>query len=221
MEGAPLSLTISISGTPEQRHLGFEVVDKGDTLIYHLAFHCRFRRNSPEEYLANSPQYLCVDLAKFTDHEKLHIYRHLEALYTRGAKKIPYGFNYVADSVLTVDGDVAENLPPGSGLTCATFVLQVLRNQSFDIIDIDSWKNRDDDKAWQTHILEALKNYSSASPEHINALKENIGKAARFKPEEVAGCAREYDEDPIEFSEGVRLGQEVYQEMHNQGLLQT
>lgn len=219
MEGENPSLTISISGTPEQRHLGFEVVDQCHTSIYHLAFHCRFFKHSPAEYLRCSPQYMRVELANFTPHEKLHIYRHLETLYARGSRKIPYGFNYVADSVLTADGDVAENLPPGSGLTCATFVLQVFRNQSFDIIDIDSWKSRDDDGAWQAKILDDLKIYSDASEAHLEALKEHIGKAARFRPEEVAGCARDFDEESIEFPEGVRLGQEVYQEMRNQGFL--
>lgn len=217
MEGEYPSLSISISGTPKQRHLGFEVVDQGKPLIYHLAFHCFYFKHTPEEYLKNSPQYMQVELPNFTPHEKLHIFRHLESLHTRSARRIPYGFNYVADSVLTAEGDVTENLPPGSGLTCATFVLQILRNQSFDIIDIDSWESRAEDRQWQNDILEALKPYADEA--HIAALSEHMGKAARFKPEEVAGCARDFDETPIKFPDGIRLGQETYKEMESKGYL--
>lgn len=221
MEGNNLSLNISISGSPEQRHIGFEVIDQGNTLIYHLAFHCMFRKDTSEFYTLRIDPYLRVDLPNFSEHEKLHLSRHLEVIYTKSAGKIPYGFNYVPDSVLTAEGDVEKDLPAGSGLTCATFILQVLRSQSFDIIDLESWESRDEDKDWQSKILTMLKEKSSASKEHLEALEAHMGTAARFKPEEVAGCANAYDEEPIQFPEGIILGEKVYREMADKGLLQT
>ena len=217
MEGAYPSLNISISGTPQQRHLGFEVIDQGSTLIYHLAFHCMYSKETREDYLSNVGKYLQVELGNFTPHEKLHISRHLEVIHSRAGSAIPYGFNFVADTVLTVDGDLVEGISPGSGLTCSTFVLQVLRNQSFDIIDIDSWEGRAEDQQWQESILELLRRY--AGPAHADALQDCVGQAVRFKPEEVAGCAREFDEVPIKFAQGVELGALVYGEMQCKGCL--
>lgn len=217
MDGSKVSVSVSISGGAQQRHLGFEVSDAEGVSVYHLASHCFFLKSTPDEYRRASPDYMRVELVNFTPHEMMHICSHLKVIYARNGKSIPYGFHFVADSVLTRDGVVPSDLPSGAGLTCATFVLQVLRNQDFHILDMDSWRGRDDDAEWQKSILEMLRPY--ISQEHFDGLEKVVGVAVRFRPEEVAGCAREFEDEPIKFPAGVILGHRVCQEMVQKGYM--
>lgn len=218
MEGEEVTVSVSISGSEDQRHLGLHVVDGENVLIYHLAWHCFFFKNTDAEYRDRiAPKYMLVPLEHFTPHEMLHIYRHLIAIHSRNGRAIPYGFKYVVDSVLTREGLVPPDLPPGSGLTCSTFVLQVLRNNEFFILDTESWESREGDAAWQAGILAALKEYAPQA--HIEALTECVGVAVRFRPEEVAGCARAYEETSILFPEGILLGERVVTEMRDSGTM--
>ena len=217
MDGNQVTLSVSISGTPQQKHLGFEVIDGTGVHVYHLASHCYYLIWTPEEYRSRGSDYMRVEMTNLSEHEMEHIFSHLKAIHSRNGRYVPYGFNFVADSVLTLDGDVPANLPAGAGLTCATFVLQVLRNQAFHIIDVNSWQPRADDAQWQRDILDGLRQY--IPPEHCAALERCIGVAVRYRPEEVAGCARAYDEDPIQFPAGVVLGTEVCEEMVARGYM--
>lgn len=209
-----VSVGITISGGSQQRHLGFEVSEPNEKKIYHLASHCYFLVESPKDY---NSKYMLVELKNFSQHEMTHISRYLNTIYKRNGSKIPYGFNFIPESVLMPDGSVPDNLPPGSGLTCATFVLQVLRNQDFNILDLESWEKRDSDEAWQESISSMLKPYIPVA--HFHALKESIGIAVRFRPEEVAGCARDFEDEPIKFPEGICLGVNVYNEMIENGCI--
>lgn len=214
MDGDRNSLKVSISGSQQQRHVGFEVMEDGELYIYHLAFHCMFKREKASDYPSD---YYPVELPNFTPHEKLHISSYLKAILQRNGSDVPYGINFVPGLVIDKDGDVVEGLPAGSGLTCATFVIEVFLNQAFEIMDIDSWKLRDGDEVWQKSILEMLSRYSSA--EHVSAMQQSVGRSSRYRPEEVAGCARKFDDEPIQFDGGVILGSEIVREMTDAGVM--
>ena len=91
------------------------------------------------------------------------------------------------------------------GLTCATYVLALLRSFNHDIIVLDTWPPRADDDPWHAHILKMLigfhcKNKDVLSPEHIVAVSRERG-CARYRPEEVAAAAGVQWPSPFDVAE--------------------
>jgi hypothetical protein len=81
--------------------------------------------------------------------------------------------------------------PLGKGLTCATFILAVLRGHGLLPVDETTWLPRAEDVDWQTAIIEDLE-ASGAEQDHIEAVRNDIG-AKRFRPAEVVGAVIEAD----------------------------
>lgn len=165
-----------------QQHIGILFLDSEKTpQLLHLAWHNELRKNSP------SDKYLWLDIP-LDAANKVHLATICELIYETNKEGIPYGL-CIEGTGFAKDGTFTQE-EHHAGLTCATFVIQVFHSQHHYIIDFDGWKHRQADKKWQRQILDALKNNSDASEEHLAYQRKKIQEgAARFKPEEVAVAA--------------------------------
>lgn len=101
------------------------------------------------------------------------------------SRGVPYGLRYDATSFHD-DGRLLLG-PTEHGLTCATFVIAVLRGARINLVDVSSWPQRTDDIVWHETVVETLRKHGAAES-HIVAVEGEIG-CARFRPLEVAGAA--------------------------------
>lgn len=164
-----------------QQHIGLLYLD-GDASVQllHLAWHHELRKEPP------SDKYLWQNISLDEDN-MTHLAVICELIYETNKSGVPYGL-CVEGAGFAKDGAflAEEN---GAGLTCATFVMQILHSQGFMIVDINAWKHRKSDKVWQRQIVQNLQ-LGGASQQHIDyQLKKIQEGAARFKPEEVAVAA--------------------------------
>ncbi len=153
--------------------------------LLHLAFHAKvIDEGMPSEGL----EYYWTPLRMDPDRAETFaaFCRHL----ARRRPRIPYGVLYRGDT-LSDEGTVL--LSGGAvGLTCATFVLAVLKWAGFELLDLGSWIHRPEDTDWHAHIVEMLSRFRERNPElishqHIEAVRSEKG-CARFRPEEVAAA---------------------------------
>jgi len=103
----------------------------------------------------------------------------------RNAMGIPYGFRYDA-SRFASDGQFVLGKDE-HGLTCATFVLAVLRSAGVELLTRDEWPPRPDDMVRFAKILKALRSVG-AEDAYFDALEAEV-TAVRFRPTEVAGAS--------------------------------
>jgi len=164
-----------------RQHIGLLYLD-GDASVrlLHLAWHHDLRKELP------SDKYLWQNIS-LDETNMIHLATMCELIYESNKDGIPYGL-CVEGAGFAKDGTL---LPEehGAGLTCATFVIQVLRSQGFMIIDFNAWKHRKSDKVWQRQVAQDLQK-NGASQKHMDYQRRKIKEgAARFKPEEVAVAA--------------------------------
>ncbi|MDM8191122.1 hypothetical protein EVS84_15160 [Pseudomonas koreensis] len=190
---------------PEQRHaaLVFKDRSKKHLSLLHLAWHYTLKCDP-----FNAP-YRSVPNVHFDEEELEFFAEHASRLYDENTAGIPYGMEYTGASVF--NGDLKFIDSPGAGLTCATFILGFFDSLGFDIIDLSTWQNRDDDTQWQSGIFASLE--PRLSPERKESQKNLIGAAYRFRPEEVVGSFGVFKSVPIKFSEAVDVGQQLLDEM--------
>lgn len=80
----------------------------------------------------------------------------------------------------------------GEGFTCGTFVMAALSFASIEIIARDTWPtDRPEDAIWHRQILDTLRHYTKLPVAPLQLAQ--IGRAARFRPEEVTGAVAAYD----------------------------
>jgi hypothetical protein len=105
----------------------------------------------------------------------------------------------------------------GEGLTCATFVMAVFKALGFDLVQCDTWQEREDDKVWKRHIASCLEQWGRETgedvTEHISVIRNNVD-GIRFRPEEVAEGVIDL-RAPLEFSDAQDTGKLILLEMSN------
>ena len=111
---------------------------------------------------------------------------------------IPYGLDAAGAAFDRGTGEYIDP-PIGKGLTCATFVVAVFGSYGFDLLNEDSWPNRECDTAWQEKIVGNLQ-ANGASAEHIDAIRSDIG-AKRFRPEEICRRFAGMADWPVQFAD--------------------
>jgi hypothetical protein len=197
-------------GTPnlddlQQRHVGFiyQIDDSGPRFC-HLAWHYTLKDEPlPPDY--------CWGPSGLDGVNKTVMAAYV-ALLKQNARDVPYSIDY-DDEVCYFDHNgryIAQ--PIGRGLTCATFILTVFSQLGFKLIEAPSWPKRPDDAQWQQQIISVLTQCVYASPEHIEAVKQQVG-AQRFRPEEAA--AGVISEDiPLDFSAAHALAQEILRDIN-------
>ncbi|MDH2015897.1 hypothetical protein N5J66_18245 [Pseudomonas juntendi] len=201
-EFAGARLGVTISGDEKQRHVGFHLLDGEKPELIHLAWHHRLTNDTPENYVAEIGRYTAYECSGFLDQQVEDIVSFVKTVWRRNQHIVPYGIGSDGISLFfDADGSVA-NQEPGSGLTCATFLMSIFASQLYPIVDEGTWQARDGDKEWQEVILGYLAKY----PKHVEEQRKLVGVAYRFRPEEVASSAALYDDDPIKFEDAVRDG---------------
>lgn len=99
--------------------------------------------------------------------------------------RINYGTNFLAAKG-SFDPKGSYKAPKGSlGLTCASFVLEVLRGASVKLIDEVTWKPTPENRAWAEDVCSWLIKFASA--EHVEAVRRGID-GLRLHPWEVAAA---------------------------------
>lgn len=197
-------LAIALCKTgPEQIHTGLlYTIDSNTPIFCHLAWQKKL--DFDEGPMPFSPIFWReveldrvnrIVLAAFL--EELKIYKN----------DIPYGFDCMPP-VFLGDGTYVVQ-PDGKGLTCATFVVEVYRANQLPLISEETWPTRlQNDAAWQREIVGHLEGHPRASQEHIDGMKADIGRAARFKPEEVAAAVVQ-PLPPHQFADCIELAGEI------------
>jgi len=107
----------------------------------------------------------------------------------------------------------------GQGLTCATFVLQVLERYGFDVVDKKTWPLTPDDANWQRDILGILMQDTLARtgvPDSVDtflAQFEKVGNVPRFRPEEAVGAVAIFEDEPLDHNTVAPVAEEVLTEL--------
>lgn len=199
------NLAVAISGDEDQRHLGvlIRIEPEEDLKFIHLAFHYDLRCDEPD---TNA---FYVECSGLDPEEQLSFAVWVEAVRDANGADIPYSFAYASGNF--DPGGRFIKRAEGVGLTCATFVVALFEDFAFPIVDVESWRPRPDDVGFQEKIVKLLARFWPGP--HAEAQRESIGKASRFRPEEICGCAHVCDGTPLRFQEGVGLGAEVLAQM--------
>ncbi|WP_157015859.1 hypothetical protein [Pseudomonas batumici] len=219
-------LGVFISGNDKQRHAGFIFDDEAGVEVLHLAWHFMLMRGTPEEYV-NTPglgpfsAYVCEDYLESQIDEILSF---LDTIWSRNRNVIPYGISSDGiESFFETDGSVA-GLGDGAGLTCASFLMSVFFKLGHKILDPDSWQHRESDPEWHNWVLSNLEGQTNLQPQvaaHAAAQRQYVGKAYRFRPEEVVGTAAVFEDEPASFQQAVSIGELVVQDMQVKGVLRS
>jgi len=103
-------------------------------------------------------------------------------------KHIPYGVTLPREECFGDDGQWLLGRH-GPGLTCATFVVAVLRRAGLAFIDLATWTSRPDDREWALQIAQELR--ECGEHEQADFIQQKEAPACvRVRPMEVAGAAR-------------------------------
>ena len=166
--------------------------------LLHLAAHYDLRcAPLKKRYRCISGDYFDADELDFFAESAARVWEQNES------EGIPYGFRYKGASEF--NGDLSYSNKAGAGLTCATFIMAFFSNLGFDIIDISGWKMRTDDADWQRWIYEEIEHL--LSEEESTSMRESIGQAFRYRPEEVAGSYAGFEGAALGFNDAVVMGE--------------
>lgn len=206
---------IAITGDINQRHVGilFRTDKNHEPRLLHLAFHLRLKCDNPSEY-AN--EYFWLHCPGLSDEKQLAVW--IETIFRINGNKVPFGLAYSSIEHFNQSGSFNQS-GENCGFTCATFIMALLEDFGFPIIDIESWVYRDDDKEWHRLIISAMENDQRKNPHlysdtHINSQLSNIGIAVRFRPEEVAVSASVFNDNLITFQEAEPLAKKLLEQMN-------
>lgn len=211
-------LSVFISGSEQQRHVGFFISESSQPEMIHLANHLQLCNNTVEEYQANGSKFLAYECRHFLDEQVEEIVSFIKTVWKKNQNNVPYGIgsdNFAA--FFDGEGHVA-NRNPGTGLTCATFLMSVFASQLYPVIDEKTWQSRADDKDWQERVLSWLARYPELA-EHVAEQRKSVGVAYRYRPEEVAACSAMYDDTPFAFADAVINGQLLLSTIKDKGVL--
>lgn len=127
--------------------------------------------------------------------------------------KVSYGCNFISSR-----GSFAANgsykPPKGStGLTCASFVLEVLRGASVNLVNDSTWLPDHANEVWAHQVCEHLAR-TGADGDHIEAVRRDIN-GLRLRPFELAGAAQlDSNMWPANFSAVQEPAQSVEASLH-------
>lgn len=163
--------------------IGFHSVKNGPQVL-HLEWHRKLRAHSIPMDLEtcwiasplNIPSGASKALVAFA-----------RVVATRGPT-INYGINFIAARG-SFDPRGTYKPPKGSdGLTCATFIVELLRAGKIDLVNSENWKAQAANVAWANIVCNSLATTFGVDQDHVDAVRRNIN-GLRMRPFEVAGAA--------------------------------
>jgi hypothetical protein len=183
-------------------HSGLLYTDSNEQTWYlHLAFHYDLRQEEPTATGAwvepPIPALFAEQVAAMCD---LVWSRH-------GENGLPYALRYDA-AYFDQTGELRGG-PEEHGLTCSTFILAVFASAQLRLVDLSSWKDREDDRTAQERIVDFLKK-RRAHASHIEAVSKQVG-CIRVRPSEAVGaCAHPL---PCAFEQAKEAGELLQQKI--------
>lgn len=167
----------------QQRHIGILHRDGGELRVLDLQGHHELRNDRPQgPFLWVRPELKDSVLRSVAG-----LCRRLWRLHGR-QQGIPYGLRYQNACFDRATGQLLLG-ESEHGLTCATFALAVFASLGVPLAVVESWPEREEDRAWQQRIVAFLR--QSPAPQaaaHADRVASELG-CVRFRPEEVAGAA--------------------------------
>lgn len=170
---------------PEARHCGLLYRnDDGALRLLHLAWHDLMRDEPARESCGASAGWVVLPIPE----ERAEVVASFCSLLVERVSdgRVPYALSYRGARFHPERGTL--ELSSGEhGLTCATFVVAVLRGAGVHLLDEASWRPRPEDAGWQRKIVALLERHG-APEAHVDAVRSQVG-CARIRPEEVAASA--------------------------------
>lgn len=120
---------------------------------------------------------------------------------------IPYGLTYHGTKIIK-DNNTVIYEGKDYGLTCSTFIMAVFKGLDQDLININEWDEREEDKDVHKKLVQILK---EKGVQNIEKLENDIG-CARFRPEEVT-AASSFEDIPASTLEIRQRGKELKDEI--------
>ena len=105
---------------------------------------------------------------------------------SRKKPKIPYGIDFIA-SKGSFTGTTYTPPKGSDGLTCASFVLEILSAAAVPLVREDTWKECDANRTWAADVVTLLREHG-ADDKHVAAVERNIN-GLRLIPFELAAAA--------------------------------
>lgn len=112
--------------------------------------------------------------------------RRIAKLYAKTPGGLPYAFRY-KETAFRGDGKLLLGKTE-HGLTCATFILAVLKSAGIELLKLSEWHLRDGDVARHRELLAMLQGDPSVARDHVDKIAEEVS-CVRYRPEEVVGAA--------------------------------
>jgi hypothetical protein len=128
------------------------------------------------------------------------------------AQRVPYDVRYDSEKPY-FDSITRAYLNESPGLTCATYILGVLRGFQLELFDVANWPGRPEDGPDIEKLIVALEKHGVPS-DRIAAMRANHGNM-RFRPQEVCGAVAE-TAWPVMFHLAERLGCDVAEHFASQ-----
>jgi len=197
-----VSVVVAATGF-RQQHVGLLLSSASGEEFIHLAWHRLLQSDSVHGLAPRSLSLLDLD------GDRAIVVQSVVRLLARSNPEAPYGFDFPNE---VFDADSGKWLlgSTGHGLTCASFVIAALMQAGINLLELSSWKERDEDEAWRQKIIKLLER---RYPEHAAQLVANP-QSVRFRPEDVGGSARMKESAwPVTFSDAVRLGEDILEEL--------
>lgn len=181
--------------SPEQNHCGvlYQAPD-GSTWITHLAWNYALRSS------AVPPDYCWMPTT--LDEPNCKLLAVLTERIRTADPAIPYGLDAEGISFDRETGAI-ELGRSGKGLTCAVFILALLRTHGLTLLEEGSWPSEANIE-WQERIVATLR---ESSPDHAAAVEADIG-CRRFSPGEVVGASA-IENWPVPFADAAAASLEV------------
>lgn len=178
-------------------HIGIAFhTPKDGPKVLHLAWHHQLKvQKIPDEL---NPACWIADALLTPNSASKQIVAYVRVVASRLAT-IKYGINFVAaKGSFLANGSYKP--PKGSdGLTCSSFVVEVLRGCQINLIREDTWVEDAENSNWGESVCISLQHYG-VDAEHIEAVRKNIN-GLRLRPFEVAGAAQiEHKLWPVDFT---------------------
>lgn len=204
---------VTVQESPVGAHTGlsYRVDDKGARRHLHLAWHHRLRDDPepPSEGLWVEPRLDEYALSDVRVSARLIARRHADGL-------LPYAFRFGA----RFDAMGALQLNQGHGLTCSTFVIEVLAHAGVNLVDAATWEQdrpaprRQEDEDAQRRLVAYLRKMPDAR-RHADLVEAEV-PCTRIRAEEVA-AASGMDGLPVCFLRAEPQGRRVLDALREDG----
>lgn len=190
-----LGVVVSRSGR-QQLHCGLAFDINKSLKIIHMA---NFKDVEFKEDWGDFKVFIKTSLDTFNQELLLPYFDAVFQSIAEGKTKIPYAFGYEDFATITPKGEVNFGVN-GIGLTCSTFVLSLFHTNGYDVVDLEHWDPREEDKHWQIKILNYFydnRGFYRISMNFLQKMWEQFG-CPRFRPEETAVSTALYNDGPAE-----------------------